>query len=191
MDLTPEEKRFLLDLARRTLREVLAGRPAPGAGTFPAGVSAEKLRAPSGVFVTLTEGGALRGCIGSIVGTAPLAQGVIENAIHAALEDPRFPPVAAGELARLEIEISVLTPLRPVARPEEIVVGRDGVVLERGGRRAVFLPQVAPEQGWDRETMLDQLAQKAGLPRDAWRSGASFQVFEARVFSEEEFEGRR
>jgi len=186
MDFNTAEKRFLLDLARRTLREVLAKKPAPRVETFPAGVSAEKLKAPCGVFVTLTEDGNLRGCIGSIVGTEPLTRGVIDNAVNAALNDPRFPPVTSDELDRLEVEISVLTPLRRVAGPEEIVVGRHGVVLERGGRRAVFLPQVAPEQGWDRDTMLNHLAMKAGLPSDAWRSGTTFQVFEARVFSEAE-----
>jgi len=80
----------------------------------------------------------------------------------------------------------VLTPLQQIAGPEEIEIGRHGVLLEREGHRAVFLPQVAPEQGWDRETMLDHLAMKAGLPRNAWRSGARFEVFEALVFSEEE-----
>lgn len=190
IDFNAAEKRFLLSLARTTLKEVLAKRPAPKVTTFPAGVAPEKMQAPCGVFVTLTEEKDLRGCIGSIVGAEPLVENVIGNAINAALNDPRFPEVTAAELDRIEIEISVLTPLRSVPGPEAIVVGRHGVVLERGGRRAVFLPQVAPEQGWDRDTMLDHLAVKAGLSRDAWRSDATFQVFEARVFSEEEL-GRR
>ncbi len=186
---TTAEQRFLLGLARQTLREVLSGRPAPQVTTFPSGVSAAKMQALSGVFVTLTQRGALRGCIGHIVGSEPLVAAVIENAISAAQRDPRFPPVTAAELASLEIEISVLTPLQAVSGPQDIVVGRHGVVLERGGRRAVFLPQVAPEQGWDRDTMLDHLALKAGLPRDAWRKGANFEVFEAFVFSEAELAG--
>jgi MEMO1 family protein len=186
VEFNSDEKRFLLGLARHTLEEVLADRPEPECASFPERCSAEKLSADSGVFVTLTEDGMLRGCIGSIVGVEPLTRAVIHNAVNAALNDPRFPPVSIGELAKVEIELSVLTPLRPVGSAEEIVIGRDGVVLERGGRRAVFLPQVAPEQGWDRATMLDNLAMKAGLPRDAWRSGANFQVFEARVFSEGE-----
>jgi hypothetical protein len=188
LDFSAAEKRFLLSLARTTLKEVLAKRNPPRVTTFPADVSAEKMQAPCGVFVTLTEEHDLRGCIGSIVGSEPLVQNVIGNAINAALNDPRFPEVTAAELDRIEIEISVLTPLRPVPGPEAIVVGRHGVVLERGGRRAVFLPQVAPEQGWDRDTMLDHLALKAQLPRDGWRTGATFQVFEARVFSEGELE---
>lgn len=190
LDFSPDEKRFLLSVARRALREVLAEGSTPKVTTFPTGVSGEKMRAPCGVFVTLTEEGELRGCIGSIVATEPLVQNVVSNAVNAALQDPRFPPVTRAELDRIEIEISVLTPLQPVPGPEAIVVGRHGVVLAQGGRRAVFLPQVAPEQGWDRDTMLDHLAVKAGLSRDAWRSGATFQVFEARVFSEEDFGGR-
>jgi len=183
--LNEAERRFLLDLARRTLLETTAGRPAPRAADFPAGVSAEKMLAPTGVFVTLHERGALRGCIGHIFPQEPLAQAVISNAVSAAFHDPRFAPVTAEEIPRLHLEISVLTPPRAVSGPEAIVVGRHGVLLERGGRRAVFLPQVAPEQGWDRETMLGHLAVKAGLPRDAWRQGASFQVFEAFVFEED------
>ena len=154
--------------------------------TFPADVSAEKLSRPCGAFVTLTRDGRLRGCIGSIVGTSPLYAEVRANAGNAAFRDPRFPPLEREELDGTEIEISVLTPLVRVAGPEEIEVGRHGVVLEREGRRAVFLPQVAPEQGWDRETMLGHLAVKAGLARDAWRAKTTFDVFEALVFSEEE-----
>lgn len=182
--LNADEQRFLLELARRVIREVAAGREAPRVDAFPDRVSAEKLRTPTGVFVTLTEGGDLRGCIGHIIAQAPLVDAVIDNAINAAFDDPRFSPVTAPEVDRLHIEISVLTPLRAIAGPEEIVVGRDGVLLERGGRRAVFLPQVAPEQGWDRDTMLDHLSMKAGLPRGAWREGARFQVFQAFVFGE-------
>ena len=107
-------------------------------------------------------------------------------ALQSAFEDPRFSPVTAKELPDLEVEISVLTPMKPVSGPNEIVVGRDGVLLRKGGRSAVFLPQVAPEQGWGRDEMLSHLSQKAGLPPNAWREGASFQTFQAIVFSETE-----
>ena len=107
------------------------------------------------------------------------------SAVASALEDPRFPPVRLAELAQLDLEISILTPMQPVSGPEAFVVGRHGVVLAAQGRRAVFLPQVAPEQGWDRDTTLTQLSLKAGLPPDAWRSSsARFEVFEAQVFGE-------
>ena len=107
---------------------------------------------------------------------------MVESGGNAAVRDPRFPPLRPTELPDLELEISVLTPLAPVAGPDAIVPGHHGVLLESGGRSAVFLPQVAPEQGWDRETLLDHLALKAGLPADAWRHGASLQVFAAEVF---------
>jgi AmmeMemoRadiSam system protein A len=135
-----------------------------------------------GAFVTLRAAGSLRGCIGTIEGVCPLTEAVLRNARAAACEDPRFAPVSPAELDGLDLEISALTPLVPVASPDDIVVGRHGVLLSAGGRRAVFLPQVASEEGWDRTTMLRHLARKAGLPPDAWRDGAGFQVFEAEVF---------
>jgi AmmeMemoRadiSam system protein A len=105
-------------------------------------------------------------------------------ALQAAFEDPRFRKVTLEEVPKLEIEISVLTPMTPVSGPEEIVVGRDGVLLQKGGRSAVFLPQVAPEQGWGRDEMLDNLSQKAGLSAKAWREGTRFSTFQALVFGE-------
>jgi len=185
LELNASEQSYLLELARQALREKLEHGRTPHVESFPPGVSAEKLRTICGVFVTLESHGQLRGCIGSIEGREPLCDGVIHNALNAALEDPRFPPVRREEVSDLHIEISVLTPLREVFGPQEIEVGRHGVVLQRGGHRAVFLPQVAPEQGWDRETMLTQLARKAGLPGDAWRAEAKLKVFEAQVFEEE------
>lgn len=184
--LDAREQVFLLDLARQTVRAAVRRRPSPEA-TLPDAFSANSsLREHRGVFVTLTEkgDGQLRGCIGNILGDRPLVEGVIENAVNAALHDPRFPAVAPDEEPRLHIEISVLTPLQPVAGAEAIVIGRDGVVLEKQGRRAVFLPQVAPEQGWDVPTTLRHLAMKAGLGPDDWKEGARFQVFQAQVFEE-------
>ncbi|MCK4305425.1 MAG: AmmeMemoRadiSam system protein B, partial [Candidatus Eisenbacteria sp.] len=154
MKLNAQEKRFLLYLARRTLQEVLAGKPTPDVKAYPQDVSPENMQTVCGVFVTLTKQKRLRGCIGSIEGKEALVDGVIHNAVNAALKDPRFPPVEINDLTDLEIEISVLTPLERVASPEEIKIGRHGVLLEKSGRRAVFLPQVAPEQGWELETTL-------------------------------------
>jgi len=133
-------------------------------------------------FVTLKKKGNLRGCIGSIYASRPLWKDLVERAVDAAAHDPRFEPVRPNELPDLSLEISVLTPLKKVSGPEEIVVGRDGVVLSKGFHRAVFLPQVAPEQGWDRETMLSFLARKAGLPADGWKEGCTFETFQAQVF---------
>lgn len=135
-----------------------------------------------GAFVTLSdENRRLRGCIGTIEAEHPLYRNVLRNAAHAALEDPRFAPVSAGELTRLEIEISALSPLAPVDGPESIVVGRDGIVLEKGAFRSVFLPQVAVEQGWTPIQFLEHLARKAGLPPDGWKGG-SLRTFSADVF---------
>jgi hypothetical protein len=150
----------------------------------------EPALAQAGAFVTLHHRGMaagapgrLRACMGLIEATEPLGDAVTQAAQWAA-RDPRFPPLASEELAGLEVEVSVLSPPRPVAGPEAIVVGTHGVILAKGGARAVFLPQVASEQGWDRETMLRQLARKAGLPADAWRQGARFEVFTAQVCGE-------
>ena len=117
----------------------------------------------------------------------PLGQAVGAMAIAAALQDPRFPPLEQRELRDLEIEISALTPLERVAGPGAVVIGRDGVEIRKSGRAAVFLPQVPVEQGWDRPTLMRELCRKAGLPEDAWKSGAEFYTFRSVVFRESEF----
>jgi AmmeMemoRadiSam system protein A len=137
-----------------------------------------------GAFVTLKERGQLRGCIGRIVHDGPLPQLVSMVAFEAAFRDPRFQPLGRQELDRVDVEISLLTPPRPVASPRDVVVGRDGVVLRKGGRSAVFLPQVAPEQGWTRDQMLDELCLKAGLPARCWTEHAELSTFQAEVFGE-------
>ncbi len=144
------------------------------------------LRAEGACFVSLTTGGRLRGCIGELEADGPLAESIVRNARSAAFGDWRFPPLAAPELPAARIEISVLSPLRQIADPAEFVPGDHGILLEKGRRSAVFLPQVAPENGWDRETTLEQLCRKASLPADAWRRGAVFKVFTAQVFAEPE-----
>ena len=143
-------------------------------------------RAKMGAFVTLNDRttGALRGCIGEILPMRALVDAVAARAVDSALHDPRFMPVTESELGRIRVEVSALTPPRPVASWRDIVLGRDGMTLEKGGAFAVFLPQVAPEQGWDLETTLSYLSRKAGLPEDAWRSGAKFETFQAEVFHE-------
>ena len=173
------ERRALLQLARRTLE----AHCRTGIPPLPRPDSAELFR-PGGAFVTLRHRESLRGCIGTLQGEAPLALTVARMALRSGLADPRFPPVEAGDLGGLTIEVSILTPLRPVSDSREIVPGRDGVLLEKDGRSAVFLPQVATEQGWGREALLDQLSLKAGLPKGAWRQGARFWTFRAEVFAE-------
>jgi MEMO1 family protein len=178
------EKAFLLKLARGTIAAKLRGTKPPSS-EVPSEFSKDSpLREVRGVFVTLNEDGNLRGCIGSIFGEEPLAEGVARQAINSAFHDPRFSELRPEELDSIEIEISVLTPPTVVAGYESVVVGRHGVLLEKNGHRAVFLPQVAPEQGWDRDTMLRHLCRKAGLGPEDWRTGASFEVFEAQILEE-------
>lgn len=178
-DLTEADKAALLKLARSTVERFLATETLPLPRPSSAALSAKQ-----GAFVTLTKGGDLRGCIGHMAEDTPLAQVVSRMALAAAFEDTRFSPVRAAELPSLEYEISVLTPLAPVEGAGAIVVGRDGVVIRKAGRSAVFLPQVAPEQGWSREEMLGHLCQKAGMSSDCWRSGCQFLTFRAIVFGE-------
>jgi AmmeMemoRadiSam system protein B/AmmeMemoRadiSam system protein A len=177
----PADRKYLLRLARETISRFLTIKMVP----LPR-LSSPILREPRGVFVTLKKRGDLRGCIGHMVPDRPLAELVAAMALQSAFEDPRFSPVTARDLPDLEIEISVLTPMKPVSGPNDIVVGRDGVLLQKGGKSAVFLPQVAPEQGWGRDEMLSHLSQKAGLPSGAWKDGASFLTFQAIVFGEAE-----
>ncbi|MBF0310679.1 MAG: AmmeMemoRadiSam system protein B [Magnetococcales bacterium] len=183
--LPDEQMRLLLQLARKALHQgVGGGGQGVNADQLVTGMALpESLHRRSGAFVTLKEKGELRGCIGHILPTQPLYRAVVENALNAALRDRRFHPVQSGELPLLELEVSVLSPLRPIPGPEAFEVGKHGVVLSKQGRQAVFLPEVAVEQGWTREETLSQLALKAGLPRDGWKTGASFQVFTSQSLS--------
>ncbi len=176
--LTEEERSLLLSVARESIRSALEGYEAPVLEEIP-----PLLQQPAAVFVTLYRGQELRGCVGTVEAREPLYQAVIRTARSAALHDPRFPPVRPEEVDALTIEISRLSPLRPVP-PEEILVGIHGVCLELGSARAVFLPKVALEQGWSREQLLDQLARKAGLAPDAWQEeDARLFVFTTEVFA--------
>jgi len=183
------DRRFLLELARRTVREVVATGRLPEVP--PAGLAPE-LTAPRGCFVTLTKHGILRGCIGSLEAGAPLVQGVIENARNAAVRDPRFDPVAASELPGIAIEISVLTEPRPLAFDSaddllrKLRPGIDGVVLQIGRRGATYLPQVW-EQIPDPVEFLNTLAEKAGCPPAAWRGpGVTVFTYQVEAFKESE-----
>lgn len=181
MELNAAERLQLLNLARTTITAILetGSEPTPAASDFAAG-----LNRPRGVFVTLHKHGELRGCIGYIFPLLPLWQAVIENARNAAFRDPRFTPVRPAELGQLSIEISVLSEPQAIGDLREFCVGQDGIILKKGTHQAVFLPQVASEQGWDIETTLTHLSLKAGLGPEDWRSGAGFETFQAEVFGE-------
>lgn len=141
-----------------------------------------------GLFVTLHKNGNLRGCIGLIEGIKPLRDGLIEMAEASAFEDRRFMPLEKDELEKIEIEISILSPLEKIDNWQNIIPGKHGVVISDGFRQAVFLPQVATEQNWDLETMLENLSLKAGLNSNGYKNeNMEFKVFTANVFSENDF----
>jgi len=138
----------------------------------------------AGAFVTLRVGGELRGCIGYPDGDRQLIDVVEHCAISAAVSDPRFPALSVAEWPSIDLEISVLGPIQPVSTLDEIEIGRHGLIAERGSRRGLLLPQVAVEWGWTREEFVAHTCAKAGLAKDAWRSGAALFKFEAEVFGE-------
>jgi AmmeMemoRadiSam system protein A len=140
---------------------------------------------PAAAFVTIHESGQLRGCIGLMRFEVPLWRNVRDAAAAAALDDPRFLPVDESELPALELEVSVLDPPVALLDPAGFVAGRHGIVVERGARRALLLPQVATEMGWDEEQMLEAVCRKANLPGDAWRDESTrLLIFESTCFSE-------
>ena len=176
--LTETEKRILHQIARRAIEDVARGKPVPECT-----VDSHALKEKTGVFVTLKKRGHLRGCIGYTRGVKPLYKIVGEMAVAAAFHDPRFNPVTEAELSDLEIEISVLTPMKRIKDVEEIEVGKHGLLIEKGFNSGLLLPQVATEYGWDRKTFLEHTCLKAGLPRDAWKDGkTSICTFSAEVF---------
>ena len=180
---SPEERRSLLELAHRAILAALEDKAIDL--TPPSAHLAE----PRGAFTTLHLEGQLRGCVGYVAAVHPLYRTVAETAVAAAFHDTRFHPVSQEEAPRLEIEISVLSPLKPI-RPAEIEIGRHGLVVGRGHQRGLLLPQVPLEYGWDVETFLEETCHKAGLPPDAWQRGATIEGFTAEVFGDAEVVGR-
>jgi uncharacterized protein len=173
------DKLLLLAVARRTMMAAVAN--SPSADDLPPELTALEC---AGAFVTLKRSGRLRGCIGQIALKQPAAQAVAYSARAAALEDPRFEPVRVDELTEIDIELSILSPAEPVT-PEQVEAGRHGLIVSRGYRRGVLLPQVATEHRWGSLRLLEETCVKAGLERDAW-SDPETQIlaFTAQVFSE-------
>ncbi|MCD4828371.1 MAG: AmmeMemoRadiSam system protein A [Candidatus Cloacimonetes bacterium] len=180
--LNDEQKRFLLRLARHSIRSHFEREPL-GVEQPEDAVYQRK----NGAFVTLHKQGNLRGCIGHIVGHKPLFATICEMALAAAFEDPRFPQIRLAELDDIDIEISILSPLEEVTNVENIEVGKHGLLIQRDYASGLLLPQVATEWGWDRQTFLQHTCQKAGLAPDSWqRPGTRILSFEAVVFGEKE-----
>ncbi len=178
MELSAAEKQQLHEIARQSIAAGLRGEAPP-----PLPQLSGVLQEPRGAFVTLHKRGALRGCIGFIEAIKPLAATVQEMAYAAAFRDPRFPPLTAAEWPDIDVEISVLSPLRRIQSVEEIQVGRHGLYLRRGRHHGLLLPQVATEYGWDRDTFLQQTCRKANLPVRAWQDPQTeIYVFSADIF---------
>ncbi|HAU36948.1 MAG TPA: AMMECR1 domain-containing protein [Phycisphaerales bacterium] len=180
MSLSAEERAQLVSLARQAVEAEVRGQPAPRL-EHPTGVLCER----RGCFVTLTNRGHLRGCIGTFHPHLPLGEQVVEMG-SAAARDPRFvfDAVRPAELPQLKIEVSVLSPLAETNEPEKLRIGVDGIYVVSGGWSGCFLPEVATDMGWDAETFLGECcAGKAGLPRDAWKKpGAKVYLFTSEKF---------
>ncbi|NBF40554.1 MAG: AmmeMemoRadiSam system protein A [Spirochaetes bacterium] len=190
--LSNDEKRYLIRIARGAVWAKLTGN-APSPPQPPS----ETVFQPAGAFVTLRVpqsgrekpagdgGGALRGCIGHVIARQPLEQTIRDAAVSAAFRDPRFDPITLPELERVRFEISVLSPLRRVSSPQEVIPGTHGVMVSASGHSGLLLPQVATEQGWERETFLTHCCYKAHLAPECWREPSTeIQVFTATVFDE-------
>ncbi|HKS94525.1 MAG TPA: AmmeMemoRadiSam system protein A [Terriglobia bacterium] len=176
--LSDSDLHALLHLARQSLEECVRRHRLPEIESPP-----EALQERRGAFVTLRKVQRLRGCIGMVEACQPLYQTVVECAASAALHDPRFEPVAPQELSDLHIEISVLSALVDIS-PDQVEVGRHGLLVSQGSMRGVLLPQVPLEWDWDREQFLEETCQKAGLPKNAWRYGARMQAFTVQLVNE-------
>ena len=177
MALSEKDKEQLRKIAKCAIESILFGQ------TGEAPNPSDNLKEKGGAFVTITKKGNLRGCIGYIREVLPIHQTVKEAAVQAAFHDPRFRPLSKDEWTDVEIEISVLTPMKKIKDVEEIEVGKHGLYIEKGYDSGLLLPQVATEYNWDRMTFLEQTCHKAGLPRDAWKGkGMNIYIFSADIF---------
>lgn len=191
-DLSKEQCLLLLSLARKAIKQAVSDKE-----SVPDDILDEQLRQPAAVFVTLWQKNgpgtsadevnatkSLRGCIGRLQADQPLQSAVQNAAVSAATRDPRFPAVHPGELDELIIEISILSPLEEVGSLQEIVIGRDGLVIEAMGRRGLLLPKVATRLNWDRDELLQNVCRKAGVPADIWPQNGRLLRFSTIEFHE-------
>jgi AmmeMemoRadiSam system protein A len=183
--LKKNEEQVLVKIARDSLGLYLNQRLLPELSAYPATPNLQK---ECGVFVTLKnkKNKELRGCIGYLAGVKPLREAVRDCTVESATRDQRFPPMQPGEDQTVSIEISVLTPPQKIDSIKQIEIGKHGLIISKGLRRGVLLPQVPVEWGWNREDFLKAICQKAGLSEDAWKQGADLYIFTAQVFKEPE-----
>lgn len=183
MEISLEEKRILLNAARKSIESVFSGEKIidPDYSKHPL------FKSHAGAFVTLTEHESLRGCIGYIISDQPLWRTICDAAVQASQNDPRFPSVRKSEIKNLEIEISILSEPFPLKSYDEIEIGKHGLILTEKGRRGLLLPQVPAEHHLNRDQYLDAICQKAGFPAGYWRGKSlNLNAFTATVFSEAE-----
>jgi AmmeMemoRadiSam system protein A len=176
-EFTQEERIILLRLAHASIEAALEERE------ISLDPPSQHLAEPCGAFTTIYFRKQLHGCVGYVIPVVSLYRTVAETARAAAFEDTRFLPVTRAEAPELEISLSILSGLQPI-RPEDVEIGRHGLVISQHGRRGLLLPQVPVEHGWDRVTFLEQTCRKAGLPPDAWQQGATIEGFTAEVFGD-------
>jgi AmmeMemoRadiSam system protein A len=176
-EFSPDERRLLLGLAHEALLSTLERRE------IRLDPPTDHLNQPRGAFTTLYLHGELRGCVGYVLPVSPVYRAVADTARAAAFEDTRFEPVTLPEARELKIDLSILSPPRPIDA-EDVEIGRHGLLVSMNGRRGLLLPQVPVEHHWDRVTFLEQTCRKAGLPLDAWQKGASIEAFTAEIFGE-------
>lgn len=174
---SPEERSLLLRWAHESILSAIERREI--SLSPPSGHLAE----PRGVFTTLYLYGSLRGCVGYPLPIAALYRAVADTARSAAFEDTRFNPVIRDEAPHLTVSLSVLSPLQPI-EPEQVEIGRHGLLVSLGAHRGLLLPQVPVEHEWDRVTFLEQTCHKAGLPANAWHRGAKLEAFTAEIFGD-------
>ncbi len=182
-ELTDKEKETLFAIADDTLKWCVGG--GKGKFSFDKYELTDKLKADTGTFVTLKIGGRLRGCIGSLVPREALYRSVHGNAINASMRDSRFRPVTPGELRQIDVHISILSPIVEIPSLDEFGIGEHGIIIEKGGHCAVYLPEVAVEQKWTKEETLSSLSMKAGMSPNAWREGTRYKTFSSVVLSRE------
>jgi len=176
-EFSPQERAFLVNVAHQSIEAALEHRE------LSLDPPSARLAEPRGAFTTIYCRGDLRGCVGYVLPAKPLYLTVAETARAAAFDDPRFSPVTPEEAAIIKVSLSILS-LVSAIQPEVIEVGRHGLVIAQAGHRGLLLPQVAVEHGWGRVTFLEETCRKAGLPRDAWKHGATLQAFTAEVFGD-------
>jgi len=182
MNLNTEQKSILLNIAEETIESAVTARKVPDFD-----IKDPVLNQKCGAFVTLHTNHNLRGCIGNISVETPLWKTIKNMSVESALNDPRFLPVSPSELKSIDIEISVLSPLKKITDIKEIKVGKHGILIKKRFRHGLLLPQVATNYGWDRIQFLEQTCCKAGLHKDCFKeNGCEIYIFSATVFSKKD-----